>query len=183
MLEEIYDVVDKNCKKIGTATWTQVHTKGFLHQTVHGIVFRDSRLNKTIIKRRTNSVPQEPGKYEISVAGHILSGQTPEETIKKELSEELFNNKDLPKDIVVKKIASYFNNDLSNNHEIAHLFVIIHAGPFTVQIEETNKLVWVSWKNLVEDMNNNPSKYAQYSINAVNIYVSHIKLSKKLFIG
>lgn len=111
----------------------------------------------------------------------MLSGETPEETIKKELSEELFNNKDLPKNVVIKKITSYFNNDLPNNHEIAHLFVIVHEGPFTIQTEEADRLGWVNWKNLVEDMSNNPSKYTQYSINAVDLCIRYVDNLKSRF--
>ena len=53
ILEEVYDVVDKNGNKIGEATWTQVHTKGLLHQNVHGLVFKDDTRKETLIKKRS----------------------------------------------------------------------------------------------------------------------------------
>ena len=39
---------------------------------------------------------QHPGLWELSVAGHIISGQTPEESIKIEMQEELFDGENLP---------------------------------------------------------------------------------------
>lgn len=171
MIEEIYDVVDTKGKKIGTATWTEVHTKGLLHQNVHGILFQDKTRTKTLIKKRTTHAGQEAGKYEIAFAGHMLSGEKSENSIRRELHEELFHEGELPSDIFIEKVTTYFNNDIPNNNEIAHLFVVIHKGPFKVQKNEASRLKWVTWKNLVEDMLRNPSKYAQYSINAVNAYI------------
>jgi isopentenyldiphosphate isomerase len=171
-LDEIYDIVDKKGNKIGKANWTQIHTKGLLHQNVHGLLFKNSDLKETLIKRRTISVAQEAGKYEISVAGHMLSGESPDRAIKRELAEELFNNT-LPKDILIRKVAKYFNHDIPNNYEIAHLFRIIYNGDVTLQREEADEIIWVNWGDLVQDIKKTPSKYAQYSLNAVNAYIEN----------
>ena len=169
-LEELYDIVDKNGGKIGEATWTPIHTKGLLHQTVHGLVFKDEKKKEVLIKKRSSIMHQGPGLIEIAVAGHILSGFTPEKTINKELSSELFGSKSLPSDIKIKTIGRYFNNDIPNNHEIAYLFEIIFQGPFYISEESEGKAFWIYWNELVDDMRRNPKKYAHYSINAVTEY-------------
>lgn len=168
-LEEPYDVVDKKGNKIGEARWTEIHTKGLLHKTVHGIVFKDQARYETLIKRRSSKMHQGPGLLELAVAGHVLSGYTPEQTIEKEIKEELFENKNIPKDTKIKRVGFYFNNDIPNNHEIAYVFEIIHPGPFFAS-EESEKPFWIGWKDLILDMKTSPEKYAQYSINAINEY-------------
>ena len=145
ILEEVYDVVDKNGNKIGEATWTQVHTKGLLHQNVHGLVFKDDTRKETLIKKRSMLQPQEKGLFEISVAGHILSGYTPDKAIEKETEEELLG-KVLPKTIKIKQMGSYFNHDLPNNYEIAYLYEIIYPGPFFASEESDGKAFWIKWK-------------------------------------
>ena len=174
ILEEIYDVVDKNGNKIGKATWTEVHTKGLLHQNVHGIVFKDERRIETLIKKRSANMPQGMGLFEIAVAGHILSGYTPDKAIEKETEEELLG-KVLPKTIKIKQMGSYFNHDLPNNYEIAYLYEIIYPGPFFASEESDGKAFWIGWKELLEDMKKNPKKYAQYSINAINEYLKRFR--------
>ncbi len=77
ILEEVYDVVDKSGNKIGEATWTEVHTKGLLHQNVHGILFSDETKKWTYFKKRSENAAEEAGKYEIAVAGHMISGEKP----------------------------------------------------------------------------------------------------------
>ncbi|MDO8618831.1 MAG: NUDIX domain-containing protein [Candidatus Daviesbacteria bacterium] len=171
MLDEVYDVVDKKGRKIGTATWTEVHTKGLLHQNVHCIVFQDRNLTKTLFKKRVSNSAQEAGKYEIAAAGHMFAGEKPEESIRRELEEELFGGKKIPNNIKMQKVATYFNHDLPNNNEIAYLYLVIHPGPFTIQVAEAENFEWVDWKDLIKDMRDNPTKYAQYSINAVNAYI------------
>jgi len=173
-LEEVYDVINDQRDKIGTSTWTEVHTRGLLHQVVHGILFSDNSCTKTLLKKRAKINPQELGKYEIAVAGHVLSGETPKQTIKQETREELFGNKSLPKNIFIEKITTYLNQDIPNNKEIAHLFKIIHPGPFTIQTSEADEIIWIDWKIFLRDLKNNPNMYSQYSINAVNIYLKNI---------
>lgn len=173
-LEELYDVVDQNGKKIGEATWTPIHTKGLLHQTVHGLVFKDKSRRETLIKRRSSKMHQGPNLLELAVAGHVLSGYTPEQAIEEEIKEELLGERALPKTIEIRNIGSYFNNDLPNNHEIAYLFEVVFQGPFYISEESEGKAFWVAWDELVKSMRDNPGKYAQYLINAINEFSRRI---------
>lgn len=113
---------------------------------------------------------QGAGLLEIAVAGHILSGSTPDKTIKKEIKEELFGGKSPSAQLKIKKIGSYFHSDLPNNNEIAHLYEIIYSGAFSGSEESEGKAFWVDLKKLIDDMSNNPEKYARYSITALNEY-------------
>lgn len=173
-IDGIYDVVDRKGYKIGEAIWMEAHSKGFLHQCVHGIVFRDEN-KKNVNQKRSNINPQGTGQFGIAVAGHIISGYTPQESIEKETKEELLRGKHLPKSIKIKKTGSYFNHDLPNNYEIAYLFEIIYPGLFFKSEESEGDAFWIGWSELVEDMKINSKKYAQYSVNAVMEYSKKVK--------
>lgn len=120
---------------------------------------------------------QGPAVWEIAVAGHMLSGATPEEGIKKEFQEELFSGHKLPANFKIKMVGSYLNNDIPNNHELVYLFEIICPGPFLPDMEEVEgKPVFMEFKQVLKDIKVNPIKYAQYSINALSAYTSIQKL-------
>lgn len=92
---------------------------------------------------------QEPSVWEIAVAGHILSGTTPEGEIKKEYSEELFLERKFPRNFKIKMVGSFLNNDILNNHELVYLFEIICPGPFSPDIEEVEgKPIWMEFKQV-----------------------------------
>ncbi len=48
-MDEIYDVIDKEGNKISTATWTEVHTKGLLHQVAAVLIFKDDSKSEVLI--------------------------------------------------------------------------------------------------------------------------------------
>ena len=176
---EIYDVVDKKGRTIGTASWIECHTKGLLHQSVHGLVFKNKSRKLTLIKRRSTAMVQEPGVWEIAVAGHMISGDSPQQSLIKEIEEELFSGKKIPSGISIKMYSKYFNNDIPNNNEISYLFEITCPGPFNIDQEESvGKPKWVTLQVLANDMKTNPEKYAQFSINAIDNYLSEKGLNQ-----
>ncbi len=175
-LDELYDVVDRNDNVIGQATWSECHTKGLLHRGVHGLVFKDTFRKSILLRKRSLLVWQEPGVYEIAVAGHVLSGESPDKGILRECEEELFGGGHVPKDLILKKICRYFNNDISNNHEIIHLYEIIYPGRTKRDLESQALSKWVSWESLAKDIQLNPANYAQFTINAISEYLKNTQL-------
>jgi len=171
---ELYDVVDKKGNKIGVANWTECHTKGLLHQCVHGILFRTDEKKEILMKKRSYKMVQEPGAREIAVAGHLLFGETPKQGIIKEFQEELFSGNKLPQEFRIKKVGTFFNSDIPNNHELVHLFEIICPGPFFPDSEEVDgKPMWINLKKLLLDIKSNTNEYARFSINALNAYLRY----------
>ncbi len=171
IIDEIYDVVDKDGNVLGQATWTECHTKGLLHQNVHGLVFKDKNKKTMLIKKRSSSMVQEPSLWEVAVSGHMLTGTTPEDQIRKEFGEELWGLPDIPEKIEFRKVKRFLNHDIPKNFEVIHLFEIIFPGPFKFISGESEGLpIWVNVEDLLEDMNRNPKKYAKFTINTVKNY-------------
>jgi isopentenyldiphosphate isomerase len=82
MKDEVYDHIDANGNIVGQRTWTEVHKQGLLHQTCAAFMFKDFSRKEILIQKRSKEMSQDPGKITLSVGGHILSGQKPEDGIK-----------------------------------------------------------------------------------------------------
>jgi|WetSurMetagenome_2_1015567.scaffolds.fasta_scaffold03652_3 isopentenyldiphosphate isomerase len=172
--DERYDFYDQNGKKIGVANWKELHTKGLIHENVQGILFKDNSKSQVLLKRRSSNVDMEPNTIEIAVGGHVLSGESSEDGLKRELNEELFWEKDLPKNLTIRKICKYFNHDVENNYENAYLFEIIYSGPFFHEKDYSDKPFWRDWKTVLKDINNNSKEFSRYSINAIKEYLKAV---------
>ena len=87
-MEELIDVLDENGNKTGEiVTRKQVHEKGLCHRViVVAIIDKNGHL---LMQQRTKNKELNPGKWDVSVAGHISSGQNSIEAAIREVSEEL----------------------------------------------------------------------------------------------
>ena len=86
--KEIFPVVDESGKVIGKATRGECHSGSMiLHPVVHLHVF-DSADN-VYLQKRPEWKDIQPGKWDTAVGGHIDFGETPEEALRREVSEEL----------------------------------------------------------------------------------------------
>jgi isopentenyldiphosphate isomerase len=94
MTEEYLDLVDENDQVIGREARSKVHEQGLLNfRCINAFVVNSE--GKLWIPRRTAHKRLKPLALDISVGGHVESGSTYEETLIKEVSEEL--NIDLTK--------------------------------------------------------------------------------------
>ncbi|PKP08165.1 MAG: NUDIX hydrolase [Bacteroidetes bacterium HGW-Bacteroidetes-4] len=86
--EEWFPLVDESGKVIGKASRSACHSNpDLLHPVVHLHVF-DSRGNLYLQKRPANKTIQ-PDKWDTSVGGHLKLGETVEQGLMREASEEL----------------------------------------------------------------------------------------------
>jgi isopentenyldiphosphate isomerase len=90
MEQELFDIFDESMNRIGTASRRETHAKGYWHQTFHcWIVSRGADGRPLLLfQKRHPGKDTHPDKYDISCAGHLLAGETPEDGVR-ELEEEL----------------------------------------------------------------------------------------------
>ena len=84
-MEEV-DIVDKNDNVIGKTTKKEAHEKGLLHRCVVSEV-KDSKGRWLFVKQAPDR--QDAGQYVSPVGGHVSSGETNEDALKRETFEEL----------------------------------------------------------------------------------------------
>jgi len=114
--DELVDVVDEAGNKLKTVTKKEAHQLGLLHQTVISEVI-DSRGRWLMVKQSSDK--QDADQFVSPVGGHITSGETEEETLKREALEEL-GLSDFKYEYVDRAI---FNRHVIGRQE-NHLFII-----------------------------------------------------------
>lgn len=84
---ERFDIVDENDTVIGQALRHNVHrNKSLVHRSITVLVFINGKL---LLQKRSQTKDTYPGFWTSSCSGHVLSGDSYEETAKRELTEEL----------------------------------------------------------------------------------------------
>lgn len=96
-MEEMIDVLDENGLKTGEIlTRKEIHKKGIWHRVIVVAIIDNN--NQILMQQRSYDKDTNPGKWDISVAGHISAGQTSLEAAIREVEEEVgihLCNKDL----------------------------------------------------------------------------------------
>ena len=87
-LQEIFPIVDEDGGVVGSATRGECHSgTKLLHPVVHLHVFNSQ--GDIYLQRRPAWKDIQPGKWDTAVGGHVDYGETPEEALRREVSEEL----------------------------------------------------------------------------------------------
>ncbi|MBR3368315.1 NUDIX domain-containing protein [Candidatus Saccharibacteria bacterium] len=90
-MAELIDVLDENGVKTGQiVTRDEVHKKGLWHRAIVVAVINEK--NEILIQQRSANKEKNPGKWDISVAGHISTGQDALMAAAREINEEVSVN-------------------------------------------------------------------------------------------
>lgn len=85
---EMIDVLDRNGAKTGeVAMRTEVHRRGLWHR-IAAIAIVDEE-NRIILQQRSNDKMTNPGKWDITAAGHVDAGEDAFTTVMREAEEEV----------------------------------------------------------------------------------------------
>ncbi|MDA3899069.1 MAG: NUDIX domain-containing protein [Spirochaetes bacterium] len=86
--EEYFDIVDDNNVVTGRAARSECHGKPELaHRAVHVLVFNSA--GELYLQKRSLQKDVQPGKWDTSVGGHLLVGESYEHAAVREMREEL----------------------------------------------------------------------------------------------
>jgi isopentenyldiphosphate isomerase len=89
MAQEYLDIYDEKMIKIGVETREEAHKKGHWHKTFHcWIISKEDRKRYLLFQKRSHHKKICPDLYDITVAGHLLTGEIVEDGIR-EVHEEL----------------------------------------------------------------------------------------------
>ena len=86
--QEMFPLVDEEGNVVGKATRGECHNGSrLLHAVVHLHVFNSK--GEVYLQKRPEWKDIQPGKWDTAVGGHIDYGETPEQALIREVSEEL----------------------------------------------------------------------------------------------
>lgn len=87
-LRELFIVVDRNDNVLQyKSRYDCHHDKTLIHRAIGVLLFNDK--GDLLLQKRSKYKDLNPGKYTISVGGHVIKGQTYEEAAMREMQEEL----------------------------------------------------------------------------------------------
>lgn len=148
-MEEYIDIVTKEGKPTGkNALKSEVHQKGYYHNTAHLWLY--TKNGDILLQQRSLQKMICPGLWDVSVAGHVDSGETLTFGAIRETREEIgleLQESDLKKIGVFECFQSY-DNGITDN-EFHHTFLAelrVKLQDLTPQIEEVEALKLVSVK-------------------------------------
>ena len=86
-MEEFVDVFDENGNYLKSCSRKEVHKNGLWHKA-SGVIILNSN-NQILLQKRSKLKEKNAGLWDITAAGHIPSGQTPETSLIREIEEEI----------------------------------------------------------------------------------------------
>ena len=90
-MEEMIDVLNENGIKTGEILpRSEIHKKGLWHRAI--VVAIVNEKNEILLQQRSTNKDKNPGLWDISVAGHISSGQDALSAATREINEEVSVN-------------------------------------------------------------------------------------------
>ena len=162
MKQEFLDVVDENNNFTGEKIERSIaHDKGVFHRGVHAWIVDDE--SRVLLQKRSMRKRINPGVLTSSAAGHIESGSTPDESMRKEAREELgIVLRELPEPVIVKRMTrgkSYIENEFLYVYFIS---LNLKEEDITIQKDEVEKVQFMKINNFLEDYELNSEKYSHY---------------------
>lgn len=151
-MEEYVDILDElTGKKTGEIiTKKEAHRKGKWHSAIHIWIF-SSDMKKILLQKRCPNKDLFPNMWDISVGGHISSGEEPLVSARRELSEELgLKPEDYNFEYVDVIKEKFVDGDIVSNEYVTIYKIIsdIDVDILTLQKEEVSEVRWFSKSEL-----------------------------------
>ena len=144
--EEMVDVYNPDTlEKTGISiAKNSAHKLGVWHSAIHLVIINKDK-TKTLIQQRASNKAFYPNIWDISVGGHISSGESDKDSVIRELKEELGIDS-CNMELIKKHKEELYNNGIDNK-EIVSMFVLymdVDIKDIKLQKEEVQNAKWVT---------------------------------------
>ena len=109
-MEELVDVFDENGIYLKSCSRKDAHKYGLWHKA-SGVIIINSK-GKILLQQRSKLKEKNAGLWDMSASGHIPSGETPEESLIREIEEEIGIKTQISK---LKLLGVYKRQEKHNN--------------------------------------------------------------------
>ncbi len=146
-MEEVFDIYTRDGKYIGRKGESICHGKNveFYHKPVW-IWIMNSK-NEVLVQKRAKTMKNHPNKWDMSSAGHVVSGETSIQGAIREVYEELgIKTQESDYKFISEYIADQF-------FEIAQVYLLkldLDITNLTLQKEEVSEVKWLCYDDFKE---------------------------------
>jgi isopentenyl-diphosphate delta-isomerase type 1 len=143
----LIDIVDENGNYTGDAkTKREIHEQGLWHKAAHVWIYNSN--GEVLLQLRASDKDTFPGLWDISVAGHTDSGETPIESAVREMKEEigLDTRPERFEFDGIRKFSQPIKNSNWYENEISYIYFYKYDGPLhglTMPDGEVEKLEFI----------------------------------------
>ena len=151
-MEEYVDILDEDGKETGEViTKKEAHKTGKWHRAIHIWIISDDK-KKILLQKRCADKNLFPNMWDISVGGHVSSGEDTLVAAKRELSEELGLDPDSYEFEYVDVIKERFvDGDVVSNEFVTIYKIInnVNISSIKLQKEEVSEARWFTKSELI----------------------------------
>ena len=180
-MEEYITVIDRDRNPIGVKSRSQIHIDGDWHETFQ--CWFIEKINDEIyiqLQLRSQTKKDFPSLYDITAAGHLLSGETPEDGVR-EIKEELgveVSHEELHFINAIEdeiKLSHFIDNEIA----LVYLYEIKKEITYKFMDQEVEGIIRVKLEDFTKLVNEekNIAVYEQYSVDGFSIVNGNIKLN------
>ena len=180
-MEEYITVIDRNRNPIGVKSRSQIHTDGDWHETFQCWFIERIKDEVYIhLQLRSHTKKDFPSLYDITAAGHLLSGETPEDGVR-EIKEELGVDVSYEELHYINAIENEISLSQFIDNEIAlvYLYEIKKKLLYKFMDQEVEGIIRVKLADFIKLVNEEKSItiYEQYSVDGFTLVNGNINLN------
>ena len=139
-----------------TATQDECHSNGYWHRAVFCLIINDE--GEILLQRRSSNKKLWPNRWDVTVGGHVQTGEIGRETLIRECMEELgLNISDDEIKFIVSSVSRYNKNGYINNHFDEFYLVLknVNTNDVSLQEDEVSEVRYFSQDELLKRIDNN----------------------------
>jgi isopentenyl-diphosphate Delta-isomerase len=148
-MTEFVDIVDEDDNVIGKTTWDEAFEKNLLRRNVR--VFIINSKGELLLHKRSANLKIHPGQWSCGAGGSVSSGESYEESAKRELKEELG---------IETKLVFLFKTRQYEPNAISASFEGVYDGKVRPNAEEIDRVEYVSIEKIKEEIENNTRDFS-----------------------
>ena len=144
-MQELFPIVDAEGQVLGKITRGEAHSGSrILHPVVHLHLFNSN--GELYLQRRPQWKDIQPGRWDTACGGHMAYGETPEEALRREVSEELGISGFIPTPL------GHYVFDSKRERELVYVNKAVYDGEVYPSQEELDGGKFWSRAELLENM-------------------------------
>lgn len=170
---EIFDLYDKNRNKLDQTMERGTKEPDNTYRiVVHSCIFNSK--GEMLIQKRSMNKKDYPGLYDLSGGGSVISGETSEEGIKRELLEELgldYSTLDLRASLTINFPGGFDDFYIIKDD--------VNLSDITIQEEELDEVLWASIDEIINLINK--KEFIPYNIDFIKV-LDYLKNHKSVLV-